>query len=364
MKKQLLGVFAVLTAFTACSKSGADPQIFVPRIISPQGDDLSAAHARACDPSKVSFSESFLTTENFQAMFACANYDQSLNGLQPLFTSKEFPQLLSSVNLVLKSDNAKPLKQTLNDWLENGPGGSSRADRLLPFLSGLIKNPSFQAGLPVLSNILQAGQQVWADLLPSLADVVYTDLFPKNLEDVFAIFKTFSSGADSGPQKDYATGIRTFANFLKTDVDGQSVSLRALALVDDVKTLQPAGTSLYQFAERALETGAIDDYFLNSGDVRGETLDPKLNTRPDAAAVACPGLNDTPEQRQSCASIRLWRRGADGSDAPITQLVALVSELENDHPELLPSLAVWFLNNGPRVEAGLSEYVVRAIVVT
>lgn len=363
MRKKM-GIFAALLALTACSKSDSDPQIFVPRLLSPQGEDLSAAHSRACDPMKVSLTDNVLTNENFTAVFACANYDHSLNGLEPLFTSPDFPKLITSVNAVLKSDNTQTIKSILDGWLEDGPGGTSRVDRLLPFLSSLIKNPSFQDALPVVSNILQSGKLVWADLLPALADVVYTDLFPDNLENAFVIFNSFSTVRGSKESKDYATGIRRFANFMQAPVDGQTASLRALTLLDDIRALQPDGTSLYQFAERALEFGTIDEYFLNSGAVRGEQIDPKLNENPDDAATACPGLNDTADQRQQCAGIRLWRRGSDGSEAPITQLAGLVVELEKDHPELLSSLAKWFTSNGPRVEKALRGYVVRAKIVT
>ncbi|MGZ3650417.1 MAG: hypothetical protein ACXWSC_04450, partial [Bdellovibrionota bacterium] len=357
---------ASVLGLMACSKSDQDPQLFVPRILSPQGEDLSAAHAKACDATKVNITDNILTAENFQAIFACANYDHSLNGLQPLFSSPEFPKLISSVNLVTQSNGTRAIKDTLGDWLKDGPEGTSRVDRLLPFLSSMIKNPSFQDFLPVLNTILQSGNGVWNDLLPGMADVVYTELFPDNLENAFVIFNSFSGGGagKDGKDKDYATSVKDFAKFLNTQVDGESAARRSLELVDQIRTLQPDGTSLYQFLERMLEFGTIDEYFLNAGSVRGEVVDTKLNDSPDDPSSACPNLNDTPEQRQQCASQRMWKRPSDGGEAPITQLANLVVELEKDHPEMLPSLAGWFSANGPRVEKALSGYVIRAQVVT
>src|SRR5206468_3362069 len=233
--------------------------VFLPHVMGQNGEDLDAARAKACDPSKVDLTNNVLTQQNFQAIYACANYDHSLNGLDTLFNSPEFPQLLSSVNTILKSNNAKSLYDTLRDWFEDGPGGQSKIDRLLPFLASLIKNPAFQDFLPVFNNILQSGRTVWADLLPGLADVVYTDLFPDNLENAFVIFNTFSGNAGGSPvaargdDTDYAKSVKDIARFLKMNVDGKTASRQALELADSLRDQQPDGTSLYQFGEHMLE---------------------------------------------------------------------------------------------------------------
>ncbi|MCA9797033.1 MAG: hypothetical protein KC910_34725, partial [Candidatus Eremiobacteraeota bacterium] len=265
----------------------------------------------------------------------------------------------------MNSGSTKELKETLKDWLAEGPQGTSRADRLLPYLASLIENPSFQDFLPVFNGILESGKDIWDDLLPGLADVVYTDLFPDNIENAFVILSSFSGeepGATKEEDKDYAKGVKDFARFLKADVDGKTASLRALELINEVKDVQPEGSSLYQFLEHMLEKGTISAYFLDAGAVRGEVVDPKLNESPDPVAEACPNLNETPEQRQECALQRMFRRGAGGEDAPLMQLASMVTELQKPHPELLPSLAAWFAGNGPRVVGGLQGYVIRAQV--
>lgn len=362
-----LMAFASL-ALAACSKSDSDPQVFLPHVVGQNGEDLDAARSKACDPSKVDLTNNILTQQNFQAMFACANYDHSLNGLDPLFNSAEFPQLLTSINSIMKSNNTQSIRDTLGDWLKDDATGTSKIDRLLPFVASLIKNPSFQDFLPVLNNMLQSGQGIWKDLLPGLSEVVYTELFPDNLENAFVVFNSFSSDSGSrgkdDPNHDYATSVKDLARFLKMNVDGKTASAQALELADGIRDLKPDGSSFYELIDEALIRNAINIYFLDSSTIRGEKIDEKLNDSPDDPSVACPNLNDTPEQREECSNRRMFIRGADGSDAPITQLAGLVLELEKDHPDMLPALAAWFSANGQRVSHGLSDYVVRAQVVT
>ena len=47
----------------------------------------------------------------------------------------------------------------------------------------------------------------------------------------------------------------------------------------------------------------------------------------------------TPEQRQQCALERLFKRPAQGGEAPLTLLAGLVVEFQKNHPEFLPALA-------------------------
>jgi len=351
----------------ACSKSEQGPQVFLPTFMSADGKNLTALKLEKCgNGSQIDIRDNILTPENFRNVFQCANYDSTLTPLEPLFNSPDFPELLKSLNLVMKSGSTGEIKDTLKDWLQEDGRGTSRADRLLPFLSSLIKNPSFQDFLPVFDGILQAGRDIWQDLLPGLADVVYTDLFPDNVEDAFVIFSSLTGNdqkTGEGEEKDYATSVKEFARFLKSDVGGKSASMRLLELGRGVEDIQPVGSSLYQMIEHMLEKGTISAYFLDSGKVRGEIVNPKLNDSPDPENEACANLNETPEQRQQCALERLYRRGKDGSEAPLVQLAELIAELQKDHPELIPSLATWFAGNGPRVVSGVQGYVIRSQVV-
>jgi hypothetical protein len=379
---------ALLLSLASCSKDENKPKVFLPVVMSPDGRNLDALRAKHCNGKNIDLRDNVLTEENFRAIFQCANYDSSLNELEPLFNSAAFPKIIESLNLVLKHGTTKELKDTLKDWLGEGPQGNSRVDRLLPFLANMIKNPSFQDFLPVLDGILQAGRDVWKDLLPGLADVVYTELFPDNIENAFVIFQTFSeprkeekadkSNADAAKpskakddsgkvkaedtkeSKDYAKSIKDVARFLKSDLEGKSVSMQILELANDLDKIQPAGSSLYQFLEHALEKGTISAFFLDSGKVRGEIVDPKINESPDPENEACAGLNETPEQRQECALQRLFARQKNGGEAPLTELAQLVSELQKDHSELLPDLAAWFASNGPRVIGGLHGFAIKS----
>lgn len=361
IQRWLLVGAAILISFTSCSKDQQDPQVFLPSIVGSDGTNLDARRAEICKPAEVELRENFLTQRNFQLIFACANYDKSLNDLAPLFQSEKFPQLISSVNLILKSKNTQGLKETLKDWFEGGEDGQNRLDRLLPIVAKVVKNPSFQDFLPVLDTILQSGKSVWNDLLPGLADIIYNERFEETLGDAIDALQSFGPRKHSDESdKDYATGIRQFANFLRADIDGKTASLYTLELLHDIENIQLGDANFYEYFHKMLGRGGISLYFLNSSASRGEVVDPKLNESPDSADVACAGLNETPEQRQECAYRRLFKRTKGGGDAPIVQLAGMIAELNQDHAEMIPSLAAWFADNGPRVSNALGKYVIRA----
>lgn len=352
----------IATVVVGCAKADKDPVVFLPRLLSADGVDLEARRQELCRADKVSFEAPLLTPENVQAVFQCANYDKSFTDLEPLFESPVLPEFMQNVNAVLESNETRSMRETLDDWLADGPNGTSRVDRLLPLLAKIIKNDSFQAFLPVVDQILQAGRDVWHDLLPGLADVVYTEAFPRNVEDAFAIFRTFSAASSptaSDAEKNYAKSIKDMAAFLKSNLEGQTVSAYLLTMADDLKKLELTDTSLYEFFHRALESGTISQYFLNSSSVRGEVVDPKLNDKEDPPGEACQGLNETPEQRQQCAYQRLFRRARGGGDAPILQLADLVEEMQKDHPQLLPSLAAWLMNHQDQLVNAVGGYAIR-----
>lgn len=356
---------ACASALSACSKEQGAPKIFLPRLISADGQDLQKLKNASCgDGSHIDLRDNVVTPENFRAIFRCANYDKKLNALQPLVESRYFPELVDSVNRMLKAENSEGLKKTLDGWLKDGPDGTSRADRLLPFLADMIKNPSFEAFLPVLDAILQAGQNLWSDLLPGLANVIYTERFPFNMEDAMEIVSSFGGEKPAAnEQKDYAKTIKAMAAFMQSDVDGKSASMRMLELADGLNGIKLPENSLYKFIEHMLEKGTLEVYFNHGGFVRGEVVDARLNAQPDPAGQACEGLNETPEQRQECAHMRMFQRAANGGDAPLTQLAGLIAELQKSHPEMLPDLAKWFGQNSSRLGSGLHGFVIRQQVV-
>jgi hypothetical protein len=344
-----------------CGSGAKDPEIFLPRVLSPEGADLDELRSRYCQGIKVDLQDDFLTHENFRAIFDCANYDSSLNGLKPLFTSSQFPLFLKNLNLVLKSDSTANLKETLRPWLEEGPEGTSRVDRLLPALAKIIKNPSFQTGLPVLHNILESGRSVWRDLLPGLSALLYQERFPDTYQDLAVLFADDGKARDT--PVDYSGPVKSWAKFLKSDVDGKTVAARALELADRVKEVSVPGSSIQEYLDHMNEKGVFVSLYLESGAVRGETIDPKLNADPDEEELR-DGLSLSPQERQERAYRKLFARGPNGEGAPIVQLAGLVEEFHRDHPEFLPALARWFSANGEKVTEGLTEYVVRARVVS
>jgi hypothetical protein len=346
---------AAVLGLSSCAKEDKEPEIFLPRFYSKEGEDLTAARERACQPAEQHFDERLLTQQNFSSIFRCANYDKKLSELEPLFTSAELPRLIESANLLLRSSHTDGLKQTLDSWLKDGPEGNSRVDRLLPSLASVIKNQSFQDFLPVLSHILQAGENTWSALLPGLANVVHTDRFPDNLENAAAAFSSFSK--EEGTSQ--AATIKDFSRFLRSEVDGKQVALHALELMHEIQTIEPPGTSIYEFLGHISRKGTIPLYFLNSGFVRGETVNPELNRTAEDPVEECPGLQDTPESHQQCAYERLFKRPAQGGDAPIVQLAALVAEMQKPHPEMLSSLARWYQSNAFRLEGAVHRYALK-----
>lgn len=341
-----------------CGSGTKEPEIFLPRVLGPEGADLDSLRSLYCRGASVDL-DNILTPENFRSIFNCANYDKSLEDLKPLFTSEEFPAFLKNMNLILKSDNTQNLKESLRPWFEEGPQGASRLDRLLPALAKVIKNPSFQEGLPIIDQLLEAGENVWRELLPGLADLVYQERFPDNFEDVSLLFQELNPEASD--EKDYSVSIKKWANFIKSEYEGKSVALRVLELGDRIKNIELRGTSIQEYLDHMNEKGVFVSIYLDNGAVRGEVLDPKLNADPEEDEIR-EGLTLTPEQRRERAYRKLFARGKNGEDAPIVQLAGMVEEFHRDHPEFLSSLATWLSANGPRLSEGLSEYVVRGQV--
>lgn len=339
-----LGLFACGT--------NQDPQLFLPRITSPEGADLEALRARYCQGVVLNFDE-LLTRENFRAVFQCANYDGSLEEVRKLFTNDEFPEFLKNMNLVLGSANAQGLRESLRPWFEEGSNGESRLDRLLPLLAKIIRNPSFQDSLPLISDILQNGREVWPQLLPGLSDLVYQERFPDTFEDLGEIFRD----PTASPEKDFAQNVKKWAAFLQRNVDGKTVARRGLELADRIREIRLSQTNLQEYLDHMNEKGVFVSLYLDNGAVRGEQLDPKLNADPEEGEQG----ELTPEERRQLAYKKLFRKEGN-SDAPIVQLAALVAEFHQPHEDFLPSLARWFSANGPRVISGATEYVLRAQV--
>ncbi len=357
-----LPLWALCLVLLGCGKPDANPEIFLPIVRSPEGADLEALRARYCRGSNVNLSEDFFTPENFRGIFNCANYDGSLKSLEPLFTSPEFPAFLTNLNTILRSEKTQELKETLRAWLQEGPEGSSRIDRLLPLLAKIIKNQSFQQALPVVSSILAAGEEVWNELLPSLADVIYQPRFPDNFEDILLLFRKTES-VDSKENKDYAKEVKDWARFLKSDLEGKTVSRTILELADEVKSVQPEGTSLNEYLDQMNVKGVFVSLFVENGRVRGEVINPKLNADPEEDEIR-EGLNLTPAERQERARRKLFARGEDGSPAPIVQLAAMVHELNQAHPNFLPSISRWLSSNGTKISDGLFDYITKALIRT
>lgn len=361
---RLLPLWVLCFVLIACGKPDQDPELFLPRVKSPQGADLEELRARYCQGARVSFGSDFLTHENFRSIFNCANYDGSLEELKPLFTRPEFPDFIRNLNTILGSDQTRELRDTLRTWLEEGPEGSSRIDRLLPILAKIIKNPSFQEALPVFSNILAAGDGIWPELLPALADVIYQPRFPDNFEDILVLFEEMGDGKKSEVErKDYAKAVKDWARFLKREVEGKTVARMALELADDIRDVKPGKGTLPEYLDQMNVKGVFLSLFLENGEVRGEKVNPKLNADPDEEEIR-DGLNLTPAERQERARRKLFTRGKNGEAAPIVQLASLVNEFHKPHDNFLPSIARWFSANGTKISDGLFEYVAKALVRT
>jgi hypothetical protein len=352
MKKLML--VGVALALLGCGENRSTPQIFLPRVVGPEGADLETLRARYCQGTGIDLND-ILTPENFRAIFNCANYDSSLESLRPLLTSQEFPSFLKNINLILSSENTGDLKETLRAWLEQGAGGTSRLDRLLPLLAKIIKNPSFQAGLPLVNQLLEAGGEVWEELLPGLADLVHQERFPDTFDDITELL---SDPSRDQSRDDYGALAKDWATFLQAKVRGKSISLRALELAYRTKEIEIRGTHLREYLDHLNEKGVFVSLYLDNGAVRGEVLDPKLNADPDEEELK-EGLNLTPEQRRERAYRKLFAPGPGGQDPPIVQLAGLVEVFHRDHPEFFSALANWLSANGPRVAGGLTEFVVR-----
>lgn len=350
-------------SLVGCSADKEENIVFVPRVIGSDGTDLDSLRSQYCRGAAVQLEGDLLTAENFRAVFQCANYDGSLEGMRALVTSNEFPSFLTNVNQVLGSESTKDLKQTLDEWLAESPEGGSKADRLLPVLARIIKNRSFQESLPVVENLLDSGKEIWAEILPSFGDVIWQERFPDTFEDLLHLMNSFSSPTETEEKKDYATEIKKWAAFVQSDADGKSVASLAMELAQDIEQVKLPNTSILEYLDQMNEKGAFVSLFLENGAIRGEEVNPKLNADPDAEEIAS-GKELSPEERQALAYKKLFTRGKNGEDAPIVQLVELVREFQKPHPEFVPSIARWFSANGPKVSDMVSEYVIRAQVIS
>jgi hypothetical protein len=339
-------------AFYACGNN-QDPQLFLPKLTGPEGADLEALRVKYCQGVVLDL-DNLLTPENFRSVFNCANYDSKLEDLRPLFTNQEFPDFLRNMNVILGSSNTQGLKETLRAWFEESSNGESRLDRLLPLIARVIRNPSFQDSLPLLSDILQYGREVWPMLLPGLADIVYQDRFPNTFED---IGKLFADPDSPWQPEDFAREAKKWSIFIQKKIDGKTIAQRALEISHRIKEVRLPSTNLQEYLDHMNEKGVFVSLYLDNGAVRGEVLDPKLNADPEGEE----DLELTPEERRQLAYKKLFRRGED-QDAPIVQLASLVEEFQNPHEDFLPALSRWFSANGPRVIREATGYVLSAQV--
>ena len=342
----------VALVLSGCAKEEQKPYIFLPQVLNLQGEDLEVRRAQQCQGVNIALDDANLTPENFRSVFNCANYDRTLEPLSSLVNNQEFPDFVSHLNVILRSDSSRSLKDTLQDWLEAGPEGTSRADRLLPTLASIIKNPAFQEGLPVMSRMLSGGAEIWDRVLPSLANLVFQERYPNNLEDIGQLF------GSSCEKTNTARTIKDWAAFLQSDLGDQKVALRGLEFLDSIRDLgAPAGSrSIPEFLDRANESGVFVSMLRVTGNARGEKLSEKLNSQADEEEKKS-GKSLNPEQRRLKAKRALFTPGKDGKQAPITQLAGLVNEFQNPHPDFVPALERWFSDNGPKLMERLSEYV-------
>ncbi|MCO5141705.1 MAG: hypothetical protein M9962_01290 [Oligoflexia bacterium] len=356
--KKLIFSVCVCVLVSGCGADDSRPSLFLPYVKSPEGADLEALRAKYCSGGNVFLDDRFLTVENFYAIFNCANYDGSLEELRPLLTHKEFPSFLENVNSLMKGSGE--LKDSVRDWLQEGPSGTSRIDDLLESVGKIIRNESFQKFLPLVSSILEAGQSIWDQLLPGLAPVIYQPRFPDNLDDISLLFENAADPEANNLER--AKTIKKWARFASKNVDGKTVSLRLLELLDGIKHVQ-ISTSLYEFFDHANEKGSFSSLYLDSGKVRGEVINPKLNADPDEEELSR-GISFSPKERQEKAYRKLFKRVSRTEDAPIVQLAAVVEEFQKPHKDFLPAISRWFSANGDRVISNVSQYVLRAQILT
>ncbi|NUM87702.1 MAG: hypothetical protein HUU37_00720, partial [Bdellovibrionales bacterium] len=229
---------------------------------------------------------------------------------------------------------------------------------LLPVASEVIRNPAFRDALPVIDNILESGHDVWQPLLPPLADLVYDERFPHTFDDLLTLF---SGVTETDTQsKDYAGRIKFTARFLSSRMEGgeNSVAWEILQVLDDLNRIELPHTTLREYLDQLNVKGVITGMYEESGALRGEELNPKLNADPVPEELE-KGESWTPAQRRRHAMRLLFRGGAE---APIVQLAGLVREFDRPHQNFLPALASWFAANGDRVSSSLFDYVAKAMV--
>ena len=347
-------------AITACSPPAEEgPVVFLPKVQNPLGANAEELRSLLCSPDKIQFRDGLLTDENIRNIFQCANYDKSLDGLSGLILNKEFPQFLEHLNSVLGSEATGDLNKTLRDWLEAGADGKSKVDRLLPTLSSLIKNPVFQEALPLVHNILRDGENIWREILPSLADLVHTERFPHTFDDLSALFSSIGDPKkEKAENKNFAKRVKLWAKFLVAPIAEKTVIANILELGDELDNLKLPQTTLPEYLDQMNVKGVFVSFYLESGLYRGERMDPKLNADPDQEEQES-GVILTPEQRRQKAYRALFKGGAN---APIVQLAGIVEEFNKPHPNFLPSLGRWFSGNGERITNGLFDYIANILI--
>lgn len=369
---RVAALYACLFLFTSCTSSNKEPEFFLPEIINPHGESLEDARKKLCAPAQVSFRDGILTEQNIYNVFSCVNYDRSLEGLRPLFESGELKALLTNLNSLIGTPETKTIHEILDPWFIPEDGAQSKIDRLLPVLSSTIKNKAFQEGIPIISNILEAGNDSWEALLPALADLLYTPRFPDNFEDILLLWqaKNSSSVPDVGENKkteadpaqdpQYAKSLKKVALLLSRDFGGKTGARLLLELLHDADRVKLPGSSVTAFLDQANIKNVFLSMYQESGRLRGEKIDPKLNADPDQDELEL-GLTLTPEQRQE----RMYRKlfSSENGEAPILQLSRLVAEFHTAHPNFMPALSNWYSAHGDRVKKGLTNFVGEMLVV-
>ncbi len=346
---------------SACSPNNEEPVIFLPKVHNPRGVEAEELRQLYCSPAKISFRDGFLTDSNIQNIFRCANYDNGLNDLKPLINSSDFRPFLDNMNAVLSSNAAKDWNSTLHNWLEPQNGEKAKIDELLPLLSSIIKNPVFQEALPAVHNILNDGKEIWHDLLPSLADLIYTERFPYTFDDLRTLFSAEPENQNGKEisSSDTAKWVKLWAQFLAArNTAGKTTAAEILGILDDAQNLKLPNSTFAEYFDQLNVKGAITAIYQESGRHRGETINPKLNADPDKDELA--GGNPlTPDERQKKAYRQLFE---GGENAPIVQLASIVHEFNRPHPNFFPALGRWFSGNGDKISEGLSEYVAEALI--
>ncbi len=353
---RVAGMGFLSIALFACAQQSSDPVIFLPTVHNPFNESAEQLRKVYCSTDRVSFRDGFLTEDNIKNIFQCANYDGSLDALRPLFMSGEFSNLLTNINSLLGASSTKTIHEALDPWFKEGDDGVSKMDRLLPLLSSIIQNPSFQDGLPLVSSILEAGGELWKTLLPNLANLLYSPRYPDNFEDLFLLWKMNDTDATK-EKKDYATPLKKITALLKAKLGEKTVARILIEFLDDLHQVSIPDTTVAEYLDQMNVKNVFLSLYQENTSLRGESINPKLNADPEQDEID-QGLDLTPEGRRERAHRKLF---AGGENAPIVQLAHLVEEFHSPHSQFLPAIAAWYSANGDKVSNALFEYVAQAI---